>query len=839
MPVTPEQVEQLTQASKAAGATGDTMTPEQASAMTNSLLNPPTPGFAAKSEFARVDPSLSAPGPASPTNAAPAPRTFSGSFQDRLGLATGQFVRSGMDPMSALVAGGIAAIHPGVYGSVSMSDVDRGGAPSAPTTAPPRQPSNAAQLVRGVGASLGDIAAATQGNVPGEPIVPIMGAFRVAQAQTNRQQQEQENKVKLATANAQMVHEQALIHKLGQEEVDKSVASGEQSYKEALTAPKARPITTDKTSDELHDMVAKHQVDPSRDVFFVTGKRQVGTDANGLPIMRTTYSAMTPGGPITPSQTQIDFLNKNIPGSNFKGPDDVEEGQQSQTFDSHTWAYLNQQAMTNMGNIMTIQKLGDESEERAHKLSLERGIGTFMKIPVVMQSINAVPHVGNFDPFLGVKSYYNLVRAVALASSPTLPNGARNPNFDPELVKSLPANWMEQAKYSFGGGDIKKFDDAETRFGAVQEKLMDANHDVVKSYLDDPSKFENKTSGIIAAANSVLNDKTGRYTDEQRQNATNAKNIALDQQQDEARQEGAKTRERETNKANVEMRGSNGSAEVGEAFLNTLPPARREVIMGYINGTSTWSPRLSGSKYGQALLADIRQAAGGAWDESKGEAYVDMRKKFAAGREGATLDSANTAIHHLENMWEHLSSGDMTAGWTGGVMQFFGGNEQGRRAADDAHAVSAELGRLYTGGVVGEKEQQEWATKLDPNSAGMTVEKLKTNVREFMELLGGKLAAMQAHWDDNVPSPVLHFSKGIITQDNYDRYRQITGRELDIHDTMRKQSYGGGQTSQQQATKQAAQKGTTSFSITPPGMSEPIYFDSQAQLDAFKAKAGL
>lgn len=833
MSVTPEQVEQLMQAANQVGE------PNQTPATVSDLNDQDKVVAALKAPSGQpaITPTLGGPAPASPTNAAPMPDFkgpgFRGTFSDKLAVASSNLIKSGVDPMTAIVAGSLHALHPDSDMPFGTTPWDKAQTPdrSAATTPPPTPPSNAQRIVRGIEGGLGDLAAATEGGPAGGGIA---GAARVARASYARRQQDQENAIKMATANTQMLHEQMLIHRLGEEEVEKSAVAGRQSLDEALMAPGAEVLSSNKTSEELTAMIKNKALDPSRDAIFLTGRRQVGVDKNGVPTMQSVYSVVKPGGRIEPTQTQIDWLNKYIPGSNFKAPD--ENGEGGQTFDSHTWYMLNQRAMNNMAAVQTIQKVADENEERAHKIALEKGNDQFVSNPSILHAFNAVPQTGKYDPFLAVKAFQELQREVSA---------------NPAILKDLPKNWAEQFAYTYGGGDPKKFEDQINKYGVITEKIQDAQHDVIAAYTDDPSKYEGKTAGIITAANGVIakvnaeakQNSNGVLTDEQKQRidqATNAKNLAVAQAQTEAQQKAAETAAREKSKEDVENTGTNGSSAMGPEFLQTLPPARRAVVQGYIDGTSVFTARMSGSKFGQGILRDIRQTMGGQWDETKGQSYADLRKKFTTGKEAQAINSGNTAMHHIENMWEHLDNG-ATLGYTGRVGQALGFNEQSRRLAADAKAVASELGRLYTGGVIGEKDQAEWADKLDPNAFGMTAGKLRTNIKEFLELLGGKLQSLQAQWDDGVPNPLINYGKGLITKNNFERYQQITGKELEIHDTQRTQQFGNATAASAAAPKGAGPNQGGVIVNVPDGKggTTPIQFKSQAEADAFKQKAGL
>lgn len=829
MSVTPSQIDELM---RATGQTGSAPAPTAPpdSSDPNATLN------AAINSAPKADSSntaVSQPFGGFGSKYSPQERTFTGSFSDKLGSAAAKLVKAGMPPMPALVAGGLHALS---TGNAPQSDAPSGGAnwdqvlankdQSVPTTPSPQEPSNGRKIINGIEGGLGDLAAATEGGTSGGGIA---GAARVAAATSARHRMEQDNRIKVATANAQMLHEQMLVHKLGQEEVDKSAAAGMQSLNEMMTAPNAEILASNKTSDDLKRMIDSKAIDPTRDAVFVTGNKVVGNDSNGLPITRTVYSVVKPGGRIAPSSAGIDFLNKYLPGSDFKKPE--EDGQGGQTFDSHTYYWLNQRAMNNMAAVQTIQKMSDENEERAHKIALEKGNDAFVSNDAIRHAFSTVPSVGNYDPFLAVKAYGVLQREVS------------GPNGD-EILKTLPKNWAEQFAYTYGGGEPKKFEDQLNKFSQLQEKLQDAQGGVIHAYTEDPAKYEGKTAGIVTAANAVLGDQSGKYSDDQKLQAQAAKNMAIDQAKEEARQKGEEARARDQAKEDVDNKGTNGSTETGDSFLDTLDVARRRVVMGYVNGLSTWTPRLGGSKYGQGLLRDIRQYMGN-WDETKAPAYADMRKNFTTGKESVALTSANTAMHHIGNMWNHLEEG-ATAGWSGSLEQFVGGNEQGRRLADDAKAVASELGRLYTGGVIGQHDQEEWSAKLDPKSFGMTADKLRTNIREFVELLGGRLEASQAKWDNGAPAQGLDFDMGIISPDNADAYRKITGKNIDVTNIKRKPKYNDTPAAAQaqrpngNSQPQAQNAGGVIFAVPDgKGGTVSMSFKDQSTLDKFKLAHGL
>lgn len=132
---------------------------------------------------------------------------------------------------------------------------------------------------------------------------------REAEARNQRMTQDQREKLQLglniAQANMNMIHSQYLLHKDMEEERDKNITDGKQALQDLTT--QAQPgvvVQKDITSDQLKEMIDKHTADikngvradqargfdPTQMTAFATGKVQIGTDSNGVPQYRNTYT---------------------------------------------------------------------------------------------------------------------------------------------------------------------------------------------------------------------------------------------------------------------------------------------------------------------------------------------------------------------------------------------------------------------------------------------------------------------------------------------------------------------------------------------------------------------
>jgi hypothetical protein len=140
----------------------------------------------------------------------------------------------------------------------------------------------------------------------------LSGIERTAAARTNRvdaeqqrafenEQQKQKDAALIATSNAQMMHEQALTHQIGETAINDSITSGKNAVATITTAHVPGEITQDGiTSDELHTLLAQGKINPTEETAYPTGRKQVGENPDGTPQYRTTYTLVK-----LPSQVKI------------------------------------------------------------------------------------------------------------------------------------------------------------------------------------------------------------------------------------------------------------------------------------------------------------------------------------------------------------------------------------------------------------------------------------------------------------------------------------------------------------------------------------------------------
>jgi len=393
---------------------------------------------------------MQARGAASPTNAAaaPAPGTFSGgmgpgimqppapgSFAAKWGLATKSLTNLGMPFVNAMALAGVHAMDPKAPSNTTW-DQAQSNADQTPESQGLQMPSRADQVRRGAAGILGDISAGAGGRTG------LEGINRAANAVTSRQQADFDNNVKMAKANAEMLHEQQLLHRTSEEAVEASAKQGAQSASVMMLAPKSEVLAKDITSDEVQKLMQSGQIDPSKHAMFLTGRKLIGNDANGQPQFRSTYTVIKPGEKITlDDETKRDFINTYTHNDFDKGTE----------LTSQDYYRLDQLASTNFANELRRQEGLDLIEAKDYDVHLKKGDADFFNSKPWQAAVNSVPHTGAEDPYLEIKAYIALERMAS--------------HNDYVGQGQLPKDWHEQAKHAIGGGG--------TKYAENFEKLMD------------------------------------------------------------------------------------------------------------------------------------------------------------------------------------------------------------------------------------------------------------------------------------------------------------------------------------------------------------------------------
>lgn len=124
-------------------------------------------------------------------------------------------------------------------------------------------------------------------------------------------EQKRKDDASIAVSNAQMIHEQALTHQIGETAVNESITNGKNAVSTITTAHTPGEITQDGiTSDNLHTLLAQGKINTAEETAYPTGRIQVGENPDGTPQYRTTYTVVKLPSKVEVSDTDAAFVSK-------------------------------------------------------------------------------------------------------------------------------------------------------------------------------------------------------------------------------------------------------------------------------------------------------------------------------------------------------------------------------------------------------------------------------------------------------------------------------------------------------------------------------------------------
>ena len=175
------------------------------------------------------------------------------------------------------------------------------------------------------------------------------------------------------------------------------------------------------------------------------------------------------------------------------------------------------------------------------------------------------------------------------------------------------------------------------------------------------------------------------------------------------------------------------------------------------------------NKQGQDLAAAVTHAYPG-FDQCRSQSYVATRKDFTAGKTSQGINAFNTALSHLERMFDHTSAIATLPG-VSNVARLFG-NKNAAALNAEKLAVATELAKAYGAGQLTEGEMREWKSRLDVASPL----ELRNNETELAHLLQGKLTSYQNQWQNGMP-PGAVAPISIMSSSGMAAYNKITGTQ--------------------------------------------------------------
>jgi hypothetical protein len=519
--------------------------------------------------------------------------------------------------MKALALSGLQALGQSAEGPdkpAEMPDAWKGATSNADAT----QPTQAPVVVRprgpveGILARFGDVSRAGEG---GGGL--FGGVARTAAATSEREATELKDKQLLATSNAQMLHQQALTHKLNEEQIDAGVASGKEGLNAIMSAEAPGQLLAEgKTSDELNTMIQKGELNPAKQTVFQTGRVQVGRDSNGQPLYRSTYSVVQPAGDVKMSKKQADYVNAQT-------NQDFQEGQVLPALQfNHLWQQAQNAETTKAARDLALAKNNIE----VHKANVSTEADAIGRNPIVMNAING--HMTSpDDPYALVKAYN------AIMNDPKLLN---NPNM-PKNFSEVFANWA-------GHGDPAAFGKMQEKFAEAQNKNANAIDDMLNKASADPKEIEGHTPAFEAAMNAIIRDPNAGADKKKK-----AADVLAVVQDVRARELQLKKDEAAGKKEGTTGFQGNEDATSPEEFFNSLEKSEQTLV----KEMGTGKMPITRLEYLAARKPEILEAVARSFpgfDASKVKAYTDIYKDFTSGKTAVALNSGGTALKHLKEL---------------------------------------------------------------------------------------------------------------------------------------------------------------------------------------------
>ncbi len=318
----------------------------------------------------------------------------------------------------------------------------------------------------------------------------VFNALRDAQAlNTNpnaisdRKRQEMTDQITLSHSNAEMLHEQMLIHKMGEDAINASIETGKQGYNAILNAHiPGTPLAKDKDSDEIKQMIDTKQLNASTDTVFLTGRKQTGKDANGLPLYRSTYSVIRGRGPVSLTDDDIKFLKDNRALDKDTNVTEMPWVQFNQLWQNASTTAANERALK-----VTDAKNQKEVDE-AQNSSAAKQLVTSKTLTNALAAHTAPGKDGAEDPFATVKTYDYFMNNPAARAQVEKETGA--------------ANFSEAYIAANGGKQV--FDKKIEEYAKARAQNVDNSTSMLDKIEKNPESMVGKTDALIPVLEAVV-----------------------------------------------------------------------------------------------------------------------------------------------------------------------------------------------------------------------------------------------------------------------------------------------------------------------------------------------
>jgi hypothetical protein len=180
-------------------------------------------------------------------------------------------------------------------------------------------------------------------------------------------------------------------------------------------------------------------------------------------------------------------------------------------------------------------------------------------------------------------------------------------------------------------------------------------------------------------------------------------------------------------------------SKTGEAYIATIPMADRATIRAIGQGREPMPPPGSRSPGARKILSELNQAYPNI-TASDFPTFLKARENFTSGQIGTGINSYNTSINHLAQMWDTVQSAS--------AIDLNNPTSPARqKLQQDENFVSMELAKAVSNGQMTQTEAEEMKNSIKGSIFGVKgKDKYSTQIQNALGLLNGKLDAYQNQW---------------------------------------------------------------------------------------------
>lgn len=190
-------------------------------------------------------------------------------------------------------------------------------------------------------------------------------------------------------------------------------------------------------------------------------------------------------------------------------------------------------------------------------------------------------------------------------------------------------------------------------------------------------------------------------------------------------------------------RALEGASTGDQAIIKQLVDYKMPLPSGFALKSPYWQGILQ-----RAALFDP------SFDASQYNVRLKLRNDFASGKAGQNIRSLNTAVAHLGELkkaadaldnssmplWNKIANAGLTQTGDSRVTKFLSA----------ATAVEGELANVFKNSGATDQEIKAWRQNLD---SSQSPEQLKNNLNTVIDLLGGRLSALQSQYETGMGKP--------------------------------------------------------------------------------------